>query len=359
MKKHEEQPFSVFMESLISVSTCFYLVLIAEMLALTIVLARDGLYGFSGYQFGLISLYMIWVLIISSMGIYALYRLFPSVSLRFMLCVCYVWTIIVLFMCSLMVEWFYFEVLWGDIWNINIERVVTDVTMGAILTGLLFRYLYLQQQLTKQEKAELHSRIQALQSRIRPHFLFNSMNIIASLIGSDPEKAEQVVEDLSELFRASLNEVGNQVPIAQELRLCRQYLNIELLRLEDRAQIQWHVDESIIDKYSIPLLTLQPLLENAIYHGIQPRIDGGKIFISVAYAHPKILITVINPLVQVQAVRRTSGNKMAINNIRLRLTSLYGNQASVTVGEEGDQFVCTLSFPARSVSESVEKNNIT
>ena len=106
------------------------------------------------------------------------------------------------------------------------------------------RYTVLRQQLVRQEESELHSKIQALQSRIRPHFLFNSMNIIASLIPSDPETAEQVVEDLSELFRASLQEEGSFVRLDDELDLCKRYVRIEGLRLGERLTMNWRISET-------------------------------------------------------------------------------------------------------------------
>ncbi len=114
--------------------------------------------------------------------------------------------------------------------------IAKQLGIACIIAGMVLRYFYVQQQLREQEQSELQSRIQALQSRIRPHFLFNSMNIIASLISVDPETAESVVEDLSELFRASLNDAGNQVLLTEELELCERYVRIEQLRLGDRLK---------------------------------------------------------------------------------------------------------------------------
>src|SRR5690606_15741716 len=127
---------------------------------------------------------------------------------------------------------------------------------------------YLTQQLRLRQKAELEARIQALQSRIRPHFLFNSMNSIASLIGIDPQAAEAAVEDLSGLFRASLGQSSAEVSLDDEFELCRRYLRMEQLRLGERLRVRWDVD-AVPTTLPIPALSLQPLLENAIYHGIQ------------------------------------------------------------------------------------------
>src|SRR5690554_5410204 len=152
--------------------------------------------------------------------------------------------------------------------KINLWELATSLLTAAILAGIGLRYLYLQQQLRNQQQGELDARIQALQSRIRPHFLFNSMNSIASLIATEPETAERVVEDLSELFRASLAE-PTLIPIDAELALCRRYLEIEKLRLDKRLQVDWQV-EPLPASTQIPSLLLQPLLENAVVHGIEP-----------------------------------------------------------------------------------------
>ena len=123
---------------------------------------------------------------------------------------------------------------------------------------MVLRWFYLQQQLQNREQAALKSRIQALQSRIRPHFLFNSMNSIASLIDIDPEAAEKMVVDLSELFRASLMEPG-LVSIEDEIALCKQFVSIEQTRLGPRLAVEWNVDLSE-GSFKIPSLMLQPLI---------------------------------------------------------------------------------------------------
>ena len=222
--------------------------------------------------------------------------------------------------------------------------MLTQLTIAGILGGLVLRYFYVQQRLRIQEQAELQSRIQALQSRIRPHFLFNSMNIIASLIATDPETAETVVEDLSELFRASLNDAGNQVPIDDELDLCQRYIRIEALRLGDRLKLEWHIQKPTTP-VKIPLLTLQPLLENAIYHGIQPLPEGGTIAVALTYVDDIVEITITNPLPAPGRRHESEGNRMALQNIRSRLSVLYGDRADLTTQVDEDSFVTCLKFP--------------
>ena len=231
--------------------------------------------------------------------------------------------------------------------SINWETIAGQLVIAGIITVLALRYFYVQQQLRAQEQAELESRIQALQSRIRPHFLFNSMNIIASLIATDPETAESVVEDLSELFRASLNEAGNQVPLSDELDLCERYVRIEALRLGDRLKLDWQVDDPG-RAVKIPLLTLQPLLENAIYHGIQPLPEGGTIAVRLWFDDNQVHVEIENPLPPDSYRSQSQGNKMALNNIRSRLNVLYGGRAELSTTQLDGRYVTRLSYPTGS-----------
>jgi len=222
--------------------------------------------------------------------------------------------------------------------------VAGQLVIAGIITALALRYFYVQQQLRAQEQSELESRIQALQSRIRPHFLFNSMNIIASLIATDPDTAETVVEDLSELFRASLNDAGNQVQLAEELDLCERYVRIEALRLGDRLKLDWQV-ETPEQSVKIPLLTLQPLLENAIYHGIQPLPEGGTISVRLWFDADQVHVEIDNPLPPASQRSQSQGNKMALNNIRSRLAVLYGGRADLSTRETDGRYVTALRYP--------------
>jgi len=228
--------------------------------------------------------------------------------------------------------------------HVDISRLLGQLVIAGIISVLALRYFYVQQQLRAQEQSELESRIQALQSRIRPHFLFNSMNIIASLIATDPETAETVVEDLSELFRASLNDAGNQVALTDELDLCERYVRIEALRLGERLKIEWQI-EAPGKSVKIPLLTLQPLLENAIYHGIQPLPEGGTIYVRLWFEDDAVHVEIDNPLPSESLRSHSQGNKMALNNIRSRLSVLYGGRAVLTTSQTDGRYVTALRYP--------------
>jgi two-component system sensor histidine kinase AlgZ len=239
----------------------------------------------------------------------------------------------------------------GDLSSFDWPGIGGQIVIAGIIAALALRYFYVQAQLRAQEQAELQSRIQALQSRIRPHFLFNSMNIIASLIESDPETAESVVEDLSQLFRASLNEAASQVPLRDELDLCERYVRIEALRLGDRLDMRWDIADPP-QPIRVPLLTLQPLLENAIYHGIQPLPDGGTITLAVRYERDEVLIEIDNPVAPPAERTSPPGNRMALGNIRSRLAVLYGDRAELTSLEQGGRYVTRLRLPMMNGGES-------
>jgi len=159
-----------------------------------------------------------------------------------------------------------------------------------------------------------------------------------------------VVEDLSDLFRASLAQ-PSLVPVKQELALCHQYISIEQLRLGSRLRLDWQVDDYPED-CTIPSLLLQPIIENAIYHGIQPRVDGGTVEILVTASDNLFQITVRNPLPQQVTASSRPGNRVALDNIRHRLAAYYGDKASFTAGAEGDEYVTTIVYPINQQSSA-------
>jgi two-component system sensor histidine kinase AlgZ len=217
--------------------------------------------------------------------------------------------------------------------------------MSAAIYAVLLRFFYIQQQWKLHLLAHSEAEIQALKARIRPHFLFNSMNTIASLIALRPDKAEKAVEDLADLFRASLNEKNNNT-LADELKLTRSYLDIETLRLGERLQIKWGVDSSL-ESTEIPALCLQPLVENAIYHGIEPLTNGGTIGISATKEGEKLVLTVENPIGD-RKISQHKGNRIAQENIKQRLQLVYGSDAEFNINETKSEYLITLKIPLTS-----------
>jgi two-component system, LytTR family, sensor histidine kinase AlgZ len=220
--------------------------------------------------------------------------------------------------------------------------LLRNVLIALVVTGLALRYYYVSHEWRRNVEMQARARVHALQARIRPHFLFNSMNTIAALTRSDPACAEQAVQDLADLFRASLNERRETILLEEELEIARTYQRMEQLRLGTRLEVRWDIDE-LPPRALVPSLTLQPLLENAIYHGIEPRAQGGTITVSGELAGGQVTIVVRNPATDLEPARE--GNRLALANIRERLALLYGSRALVKAGRFDDEYIVTLRFP--------------
>ena len=225
----------------------------------------------------------------------------------------------------------------------HLELLARTAGISVIVGGLLLRYFYVSRQWRNNVQSQARARIDALQARIRPHFLFNSMNTIASLTRSDPELAEEAVQDLSDLFRATLAESNDRIPIKQELEVARIYQRIEALRLGDRLKVSWQIDELPL-RALVPGLCLQPLLENAIYHGIEMLPDGGEIQIIGRKLGSRVSLEVRNPLTP-GAQPKPGGNRIALENIRQRMELAYSEKAGLTIDQGPDYFSVKLEFP--------------
>ncbi|MDE2220635.1 MAG: sensor histidine kinase [Gammaproteobacteria bacterium] len=218
-----------------------------------------------------------------------------------------------------------------------------NLGIGAIVAALALRYFYVTGEWRRNVELQARARVRALQARIRPHFLFNSMNTIASLTRSDPRRAEEAVEDLADLFRANLSEQRSSITLKEELEVARIYQRIEQLRLGERLHVIWDVTDLPM-RALVPGLLMQPLLENAIYHGIEPRPAGGIVTVSGALDGDIIGLTVRNPLPEA-GEEAHSGNRIALDNIRERMELLYPGRSSVEASRIGDEYIVRLRFP--------------
>ena len=221
--------------------------------------------------------------------------------------------------------------------------LLRNLAISTIVSGIALRYMYLQRQIQRKSAAENQARIQALQARIHPHFLFNSMNTIAALLHVDADAAEKAVISLSAMYRAALKSGAELVSLNSEIELTRHYLSVEGLRLHDRLKVDWQIDPLAMQA-RIPSLIIQPLVENAVYHGIEPRVGGGEIRISVEL-DDKVRITISNPLPSDDEKSPQSGNQLALKNIKERLSIAFGRQASLRTFHQGDCFRVVLEFP--------------
>jgi len=220
--------------------------------------------------------------------------------------------------------------------------VSSNTLIAALLGAAMLRYFYLLAQRQARLVAITHAQVAALQARIRPHFLFNSMNTVAALVRVDPAAAERTVEDLSELFRAALGEHGTRDgTLGEELTLVDRYLAIEQLRLGDRLRVHRNLDD-LPFAFPLPRLLLQPLVENAVRHGIQPLREGGEVVLRGRRERDGILVEIDNPLV---GTPTPGGHGHGLDNVRQRVAYRYGPRAQMQAGPEGDRFVVRLRLP--------------
>ncbi|QIO07111.1 sensor histidine kinase [Acinetobacter shaoyimingii] len=213
-------------------------------------------------------------------------------------------------------------------WAILLNFLVLHMSYAMLLGAFCLRYIYVRDEWVKQKNSELNARVQVMQARIHPHFLFNSLNSVVSLIGSDPDKAEHVLIDLSKLFRASFQEL-RVVSLKEEIELCQQYLAIEKIRLGERLKIEWNIEKSDeLHKVPIPLLTLQPLLENSIFHGVEQKMINAKIAVLVEILENQVSIVITNPFIKDKIMHR-EGNGIALNNVKQRLKAHFGHSVQL------------------------------
>jgi two-component system sensor histidine kinase AlgZ len=222
-----------------------------------------------------------------------------------------------------------------------------NLLITAVVGLVVMRYFYVTDQWRRNVETAAESRINALQARIRPHFLFNSMNTIAALTRTNPAAAENAIEDLADLFRASLGDPGQPVSLEQELDTARIYQRMEQQRLGERLVVDWQL-KGLPLQTRVPALIIQPLLENAIYHGIEPLVDGGVITVVGVLESGVVTLTVSNPLAPEGQRHDRNGHQIALDNIRQRLELAYGNRARFEVEQSAGQFRVLIGFPAEA-----------
>jgi len=340
-----------FLPDLCNVRAVLALVLVSEFLVVALLLAQYGLFGIHWEDFGLVSFFVLWVSLISA-TLLCQSRVFLSrLSVPFAM----LWAMALLLFASLSISLIAESIMpfTGDDADINWEWIAGNMLVSAIFGGMALRYFYVQSQWRLKSQAELGSRLQALQARIRPHFFFNTLNTVASLIVIDPEKAEEMLLDLAALFRVVLKEGQEFTDIENELDLAEKYIEIEEARLGDRLTVEWKIDD-VLPPVQVPQLLLQPLLENAVYHGIQPLPKGGKITIQVTVAgkakrqYCDIMIRNDMPDSESQPSQgqeMLKGNGMALTNTEQRLAGFYEDQAKVEYQQEHQAFIVHIKLP--------------
>ncbi len=333
-----------FLPNFCDVRMVFAVVVIAELLAVIITLVSPGVLDDPWGNLGMISLFMQWIALTSA-AVLCLCRSYlsrlgntPAAIVSYLM-VLVVTAIVSELAFILMMRSELFPDVTADQHAVFLLR---SLTISTVIAAIVLRYLYVQFQWREQLKTEASARVQALQARIRPHFLFNSLNTIASLTRSAPDVAETAIEDLSDLFRASLDNTHEQTTLGDELTVARRYLNIESLRLGERLSVAWDLDDLSLETL-VPPLILQPLLENAIYHGIEPLPQGGIIHVAGHNRDGNLEIVISNPVAGVST--RKSGTRIAQENIRQRLQIAFGANADLVTSQNDGVYTVTLKMP--------------
>ncbi len=325
-------------------TTLFIIIIVAELIAIALTLASYGPEQQFLIELSKSSFLILWIALLGTALMCQLKSYLESTGQTLAFVISF---IVLELMCLAVAEsaW-QLTRIYGESLIINDTHstfIVRTFAISSIVIALAMRYLYISSEWRRSIVLEAQARISALQALIRPHFLFNSMNTIASLTRSDPARAEEAVEDLSDLLRANLGNSTNRSSLKQELETAAIYQRIEKLRLGDRLSVRWDI-EDLPMRARIPSLTIQPLLENAIYHGIELLPDGGEVRVTGSRDESHLTISISNPVASGEK-RATGGNKMAMSNIRQRFELAYGNKGSVDIKDELDQYSVTLRFP--------------
>ncbi len=346
----EEADDGGFLPNFCSGLTLLNVVVIAEMLAIVITLVTRRISASMFEDLFLISIFVQWIALTSAAAMCGLRKYLNRLpnprafGMAYLLLLCITW---VVGEAAVWILWLFGKTAsphpeWYAYFHIQ------NLSVAAIVIALALRYLMARQQLRRRTQSEARAKAQALRARLRPHFLFNSMNIIASLTRSAPTKAEAAIEDMADLFRMMLGDDENLVPVKNEIALAKKYLNLEALRLDNRLNVDWDIG-TFPRRAIMPILTLQPLLENAIQHGIEPLPAGGTIGVRLWEENDNIGIRVTNPTPAGAPKPRKSGPS-TLDDIRQRLASHYGDSAKLDIIEDNGRFTVTVILPMRGGS---------
>ena len=331
-----------------SLPTLFALMIVAELVALVVVFAPDPHVRPWLPRLGMASVYVEWLALLNAVVLCSMRGPIERLSARatfvltWFLCVA-VTTLGAAVVC-------YMDQALGLALTAPVDEgarfVFGNALVAALIAAALLRYLFVLEQWQERVEAASKAQVEALQARIRPHFLFNSMNTIASLIRTRPAEAEQTVEDLADLFRAALGSSDKPGTLGEELDLMEHYLRIEKLRLGKRLDVE--IDAADLPReLPLPRLLLQPLVENAIYHGVQPLAEGGTVRIAGRRLPGRVEITIRNP-VPADAVPARNG--VALANIRARIEYHFGKRGELSVEPGGGEYAVTVRLPDANAS---------
>ncbi len=343
MTRQHEVTGGSFIPDLCRGRALFPLLVISQLVAIVLVMAAPVGQTSLIARLVLVSLYLHWISLSSAAVLCFLRHHFAGLPVVTVSLLCYIVLLAVTLAISEAAFWVGYWMRWPDFHGqvAHTMFILRNVMICAIVAALVLRYFYVMDAWQRQVQALANARYQALQARIRPHFLFNSLNSIAALIPIRPDDAERLVEDLADVFRAILGAKQALGNLERELQLTRSYLDIEQLRLADRLRVIWDIPDDLLD-CQLPLLSLQPLVENAIYHGIELLPAGGSVTIRGRRDAKVLRLEVRNPIPE---QGRGQGSRSAQENIRQRLRLLFDDRAGLVTQRDGSEYSAVMEVP--------------
>lgn len=334
---------ATFLPDFCSARATLPLVLLAELLAFLLATVRQSPVGF-WVDLGQLSLFCEFMTLTSALTLCFIRRCVLGRSTRFVAAISY--GALILVAAGLSELALFLDVALGFHpvfgWQNHLLIIGRIVFIAAVVDGLLLHYFYVLAQWRQGVRQKAESRLQALQARVRPHFLFNTLNTAAALVREQPKQAEQALEDLAQLFRASLAEKPALIRFSDEVALTRRYLELEQLRLGERLRASWNLS-AVSDSALVPALLFQPLLENAVYHGIERKAGGGQVKVEAWQDKAKLFFRVTNPCVDARNTQ--SRHEVGLAAVQARLELAFGGRARLNVRKNSNEFIVILEFP--------------
>jgi len=318
-------------------TSIFIIVITAILIATAVTL----LTSFDLLTFSLTSFYIVWLFLLWAVGLCLVGKLECKPTKRFIYS--FILCMVVFIAYELVAQKIYFG-------TVNLDRLFRFSFISFIFIALTLRSLQLSGIYSKRSRNDLQNKFNALQARIEPHFLFNSLNTIAELTHVEPKMAESAIDSLATILRSNLKDDNMFHSLEDEISLCEKYIQLEKWRLDKRLTTSITVDSSAKSAI-VPKLIVQPLVENAIKHGIAPFIHGGKVSIDIKTASRKIMINVLNTTSKKNSLTdqdleyKNEGHGIAIDNTRERLFVVYDDKYKIKASQSQNSYNVTIEIP--------------
>jgi two-component system, LytTR family, sensor histidine kinase AlgZ len=336
------QPPTTPLDSLWQGRVIIWVLLAGEGVATVLTLASDVSQG-RWVRFGLVSLLVQWIALLTLGGLYVLRHWLRNLRPQW---IAYIALAILVLNTLAVMQLFWWTVGLSGSWSVERSDILLRSVAIALVVGWLglaaFQNHWNARQLAVRAK---QAELSALQARVRPHFLFNTLNTGAALVHQRPDEVERLLLDLADLFRAALGG-PRAIPLEEELALIRRYLEIESLRFRDRLRVQWSLPETLPD-VRVPTLSIQPLVENAIKHGIERISGGGEVIIRVQTDRDEVKIVIENPI-PTDSSASARGHNVGLPASSAQIETFTEGRGSVEARIQDGIFVATVHLPAIS-----------